>query len=192
VYALLTWAPAAFERVHGWTPGQTGRPLALILLTFGCAGMYVGGLWSDRWLRRGIPEAPLKVGAIAGFGTLAFFAPALLMPSPVWALAFLAPGLFCTALPMGITIAALQRIFPNQARGQVSAVFLFFLNLGGYPLGAIVPGYLNDNFFDDPARIATAVSMTIGVAAVLMIVSFFLTSRPYRSHYGMMQASQAR
>ena len=190
VYALLTWATAAFERVHGWTPGQTGRPLALILLTFGCLGMYAGGLWSDRWLKKGVPEAPLRVGAFAGIGTLLFLAPALLMPSPGWALAFLAPGLFCTALPMGITIAALQRIFPNQARGQVSAVFLFFLNLGGYPLGAIVPGFLNDRFFEDSARIATAVSLTTGVAAVLMIVSFSLTSRPYRSHYQMMQANQ--
>jgi MFS family permease len=188
VYALLTWATAAFDRVHGWTPGQTGRPLALILLTFGCLGMYVGGVWSDRWLRGGMPEAPLRVGAIAGIGTLIFFAPALVMPSPEWALAFLAPGLFATALPMGITIAALQRIFPNQARGQVSAVFLFFLNLGGYPLGAIVPGYLNDRFFDDPARIALTVSLTIGAAAVLMAVVFFLTAGPYRAHYRRMQA----
>jgi MFS family permease len=187
VYALLTWATASFSRVHGWTPGQTGRPLALILLTFGCAGMYVGGVWSDRWLRKGVPEAPLKVGAIGGIGTLIFFAPALLMPSPVLALAFIAPGLFFTALPMGITIAALQRIFPNQVRGQVSAVFLFFLNLGGYPLGAIVPGLINDNFFETPARIATAVAMTIGVAAVSMILAFSLTARPYRSHYAMLQ-----
>jgi MFS family permease len=190
VYALLTWATAAFSRVHGWTPGQTGRPLALILLTFGCAGMYVGGLWSDRWLRKGVPEAPLKVGVIAGVGTLIFFAPALLMPSPQLALVLIAPGLFFTALPMGITIAALQRIFPNQARGQVSAVFLFFLNLGGYPLGAIVPGFINDRFFDDPARIATAVSLTTTVAAVMMILSFALTARRYRSHYAMLQQTR--
>lgn len=188
VYALLTWATAAFERTYGWTPGQTGRPLALILLTFGCLGMYVGGLWSDRWLKRGVPEAPLRVGVVAGIGTLIFFAPALAMPTPGLALSLLVPGLFFTALPMGITIAALQRIFPNQARGQVSAVFLFFLNLGGYPLGAILPGYLNDTFFDDPASISTAVVMTIGIAATLMVLSFSMTSRPYRSDYQRMQA----
>jgi hypothetical protein len=187
VYAMVTWATATFQRVHEWTPGQAGRPLALILLTFGCAGMVVGGLWSDRWLRRGVPEAPLKIGVVAGVGTLVFFTPALVMPTPGWALAFLAPGFFFTALPMGITIAALQRIFPNQARAQVSALFLFFLNLGGYPLGAILPGYLNDTFFEDPARIGTAAAITIGVAAVLMIVSFSVTARPYRAHYQSIQ-----
>ncbi len=187
VYAMVTWATATFQRVHEWTPGQTGRPLALILLTFGCTGMYVGGLWSDRWLRRGVPEAPLKVGVVAGIGTLVFFTPALVMPSPELALALLAPGFFFTALPMGITIAALQRIFPNQARAQVSALFLFFLNLGGYPLGAILPGYLNDRFFSDPARIGTAAAITIGMAAVLMIVSFGATARPYRAHYESIQ-----
>lgn len=190
VYALLTWATASFDRVYGWTPGETGRPLALILLTFGCGGMYVGGICSDRWLKRGVSEAPLRVGVIAGAGTLVFFAPALLMPTPGLALVLLAPGLFFSALPMGITIAALQRIFPNQARGQVSAVFLFFLNLGGYPLGAIVPGYLNDTFFDNPARIATAVALTVGVAAMMMIVVFHRTARPYRVHYNMMQTSR--
>jgi MFS family permease len=187
VYAMVTWVNATFERVHEWTPGQTGRPLALILLTFGCGGMYIGGVLSDRWLKRGIPEAPLKIGAIAGIGTLIFFTPALLMPTPTLALVLLAPGFFFTALPMGITIAALQRIFPNQARAQVSALFLFFLNLGGYPLGAILPGYLNDTFYSDPASIGVTVSITIGIAAVLMIIAFSLTARPYRKHYEMMQ-----
>jgi MFS family permease len=186
VYALVTWAAATFQRSFGWTPGQTGRPLALILLTFGCAGMYVGGVWSDRWLKRGVPEAPLRVGAVAGLGTLIFFTPALTMPEPGLALALLAPSVFLTALPMGITIAALQRIFPNQARAQVSAVFLFLLNLGGYPLGAILPGLLNDRFFGSMA-IGTAVSITIGIGALMMILAFSLTARPYRSHYGLMR-----
>ncbi len=185
VYTLLTWATAIFERSYDWTPGQTGRPLALLLLTFGCAGMYAGGLWSDRWLKKGVPEAPLKVGVMAGIGTLIFFTPALAMPSPELAILFLAPSVFLTALPMGITIAALQRIFPNQARAQVSAIFLFFLNLGGYPLGAILPGLLNDTIFDSNA-IGTAAAITIGIGAVMMIVSFGLTARPYRAHYNLM------
>ncbi len=188
VYALLTWATAIFDRSYGWTPGQTGRPLALLLLTFGCLGMYVGGVWSDRWLKQGVPEAPLKVGAYAGMGTLVFFTPALSMSDPNMALALLAPSVFLTALPMGITIAALQRIFPNQARAQVSAVFLFFLNLGGYPLGAILPGLLNDRVLGSEA-IGTAASMTIGAAAVMMIVCFSLTAKPYRRHYTKMHAS---
>jgi MFS family permease len=186
VYALVTWGAAIFQRSFGWTPGQTGRPLAIILLTFGCAGMYAGGLWADRWLKRGVPEAPLKVGAVAGIGTLIFFTPALTMPGPAMALTLLAPSVFLTALPMGITIAALQRIFPNQARAQVSAVFLFLLNLGGYPLGAVLPGLLNDRFFGS-AAIGTAASITIGIAATMMIVAFSLTSRAYRSHYATMR-----
>jgi MFS family permease len=186
VYTLLTWATAVFQRSYDWTPGQTGRPLAFLLLTFGCGGMYVGGLWSDRWLKKGVPEGPLKVGVVSGIGTLVLFTPALAMPSPTLALLLLAPSVFLTALPMGITIAALQRIFPNQARAQVSAVFLFCLNLGGYPLGAILPGYVNDTFLGSGA-IGTAASFTIGLAAIMMIVAFGLTARPYREHYRLME-----
>jgi len=130
---------------------------------------------------------PARLLLIAGLGTLVFFTPALAMPNPTLALALLAPSVFLTALPMGITIAALQRIFPNNARAQVSAVFLFFLNLGGYPLGAILPGLLNDSVFGSEA-IGTAAAITIGIGAVMMVVAFGLTAKPYRTHYKLIHS----
>ncbi len=42
-YALVSWGPTYFSRVHGWTPGQSGKALAVILLFAGCGGMYTGG-----------------------------------------------------------------------------------------------------------------------------------------------------
>src|SRR5579872_1568748 len=59
-YGLLAWVPTFFQRVHHWSPGQSGRALAAILLTFGCGGMYVGGRMSDWWQKRGVAEGPLK------------------------------------------------------------------------------------------------------------------------------------
>ena len=74
-YGLLAWIPTFFQRVHHWSPGQSGRALAAILLTFGCLGMYLGGRLSDYWQKRGVPEGPLKVAVISAIGTL------LLMPA---------------------------------------------------------------------------------------------------------------
>ena len=185
-YALLSWTPAFFQRQHAWTAGHSGRVLAAILLTFGCAGMYVGGALSDRWNRRGACEGPLKVAVVSGVGTALLLPLAYLMQPVDWTLALMSPGVFFIALPMGTSVAALQRIFPNQVRGQVSALFLFFLNLGGQTLGPLGPGLLNDRLFHNEKMIGPSMAITIGAAALLMVVVFGATIRPYRGHYEAM------
>jgi hypothetical protein len=46
-YGFTAWVPTFFARTWHWAPGQTGRALGLIIATFGCLGMYVGGRVSD-------------------------------------------------------------------------------------------------------------------------------------------------
>src|SRR4029079_8158638 len=43
VYAVLSWVPAQFIRVHGWTAGETGLRYGVVLLLFGGAGTVLGG-----------------------------------------------------------------------------------------------------------------------------------------------------
>lgn len=188
-YALLSWTPTFFQRTHHWTPGQSGRLLALILVTCGCLGMYVGGSLSDRWHRRGMCDGALKVAVVSGIGTAVLLPLALVLERADWTIALLAPGVFFIALPMGTCVAALQRIFPNQVRGQVSALFLFFLNLGGQTLGPLGPGFLNDRLFHNEGMIGPSMAITIGVAALLMVVVFLATLRPYRVDYEAMHAA---
>lgn len=179
-YALISWTPTFLQRVHGWTAGQSGRGLAALLLTCGCAGMFAGGRMSDYWQKHGRAEGPLRVGVVCGFGTLLLAAAYL--PSQVsvtfW---LLGPGIFFVSLAMGTSPAALQRIFPNQVRGQVSAFFLFLLNLGGLGLGTLVPGYFDDHLFHDPKMIGTSLALTIAVSSVLMLIAFRATYAPYRA-----------
>jgi MFS family permease len=185
-YGLLAWIPTFFQRVHHWTPGQSGRALAAILLTFGCLGMYLGGRLSDYWQKRGVPEGPLKVAVISAIGTLVLMPISLLLPKPEWTLAMLAPALFFDALAMGTSAAALQHIFPNQVRGQVSALYLFLLNLGGGSLGPLLPGLLNDHWFHDPNMVGYSLAITITIGAVGMLIAIRSTYGSYRRHYDAM------
>lgn len=178
-FALLSWTPTYFQRVHGWTAGQSGRGLAALLLTFGCAGMYCGGRLSDHWQKRGIHEGPLRVGVVCAIGTLLLPA-AYLLPQIEGTFLLLAPGIFFLSLPMGTSAAALQQIFPNQVRGQVSALFLFVLNLGGQSLGPLMPGLLNDRLFHDPKMVGASLAITMGISALLMLAAFRSTYGPYR------------
>ena len=187
-YGLLAWVPTFFQRVHHWSPGQSGRALAAILLTFGCGGMYVGGRLSDWWQKRGVAEGPLKVAVISAIGTLLLMPVAMLVPGPEWSVALLAPALFFDALAMGTAAAALQHIFPNQVRGQVSALYLFLLNLGGGSLGPLLPGVFNDYLFHDPNKVGYSLAITIAIGAIGMLIASLLTFGSYRTHYEMMQA----
>jgi len=180
-YALISWTPVYFQRVHHWTAGQSGRGLALLLLTGGCLGMYAGGRLSDYWQKNGVSEGPLRVGVVCAIGAFLLLPPAYLLTDARWTMALLVPGIFFLALPMGTSAAALQRIFPNQVRGQVSALFLFLLNLGGLSLGPLMPGLLNDRLFHSEKMLGASLAITIGSASILMLAAFRATYRAYRT-----------
>jgi len=74
-------------------------------------------------------------------------------------------------------------------RGQVSAFFLFILNLGGYPLGTLMPGVFNNYWFHDEKMLGPSLAITMSIGAVLMLVLFVVTIRPYKRHFQMMTAS---
>jgi O-antigen ligase len=82
-------------------------------------------------------------------------------------------------------------IFPNQVRGQVSALFLFILNLGGLNIGPVLPPFLSDKVFHDEKMIGVALAITIAGAAVVMSLVFWATLRPYKIHYKAMEAAES-
>ena len=185
-YAVSNWVPVYFLRVHGWTATQTGKALALIMIVFACSGMYIGGMLSDRWQKRGVAEGPIRVALISAVGIFFFLTPATIVSNSQWTLALLAVGMFLMSFPMGTSVAALQLIFPNQVRGQVAAMFLFTLNLGGMTMGPLLPGVFNDYLFYDEKMIGVSLALTIGGASILMFIIFLMTLRPYRTHHAMM------
>jgi len=187
LYGFTAWVPPYFLRVHGWSIGEAGRALGLLVISFGCLGLYLGGYWSERWQRRGFVDAPLRVAIPCAIGIILFLAPAMLMPTAAWSLALIGPGLFCLVLPMGTVGAALTVIFPNQVRAQVSALYLFILNLGGLTLGPLLPGVFTDYLFRDPNMLGVSITLTMAIAGTIMLAIYLATLRPYRAHYRMMQ-----
>jgi MFS family permease len=185
-FAVSNWAPIYFLRVHGWTAAHTGKMLALIMILFACPGMYVGGMLSDRWQKRGIAEGPIRVALISAVGIFLFLAPATIVSNAQLTLILLAIGMFLMSFPMGTSVAALQLIFPNQVRGQVAALFLFILNLGGMTMGPLLPGFFNDYLFHNEQMVGMSLALTILGASILMMLVFLATVRPYRLHHGMM------
>lgn len=62
------------------------------------------------------------------------------------------------------------------------------LNLGGLTLGPLLPPFLSDYVFRSEQMIGLGLAVSIGSGSLLMLLSFALTCRPYRSHSAAMDA----
>jgi MFS family permease len=153
--------------------------------------MSAGGRLCDHWQKKGVLEAPLRVAVVSAIGAGILFAFAMTAKQADWTMLMAAPALFFLALPIGSSYAAIQFIFPNQARGQVSALFLMILNLGGLSLGPLLPGLLNDYVFQNEKMVGASLAITIGSASALMLLTVRATYRPYRIDYQRMHARQS-
>ena len=180
-YGILFWTPSVLQRVHGWTPSQAGSRLGVLIVCFGCLGMFAGGALTDRWRKLGIADAPMRVGIISAIGIGVLFTLALTARTSDVMLIWFAPALFFLGLPMGVVYAALQWILPNQVRGQISALFLLILNLGGQTLGPFVPAWISDHVWRSELMIGVSLALSTAMAATLMLLAFLFTCRPYRT-----------
>jgi MFS family permease len=102
------------------------------------------------------------------------------MKDPYWTVALIGPGIFFMAAPMGVVPGALQMIFPNQLRGQITALFLFVLNLGALTIGPLLPGVLNDYVFKDKMMVGYSIAVTTVISALLLFVILWATIKPYQ------------
>ena len=193
VYAYLFWSPVFLQRIHAWTPRETGLALGFATLIMGCVGMYTGGALTDRWLSAGVRHAALKVGAIGtGVGGI-FYAIGFVLPNaPALSVVLLGLGLGLTAMPVGSCYAALQMILPNQVRGQAVALFLFILNLGGLTLGPLLPGVFNDYLFRDEAMVGPSSALTTTLGCALAVAVFVWGFKPYSKDHEVMHPAAPR
>lgn len=172
-HGLLGWTPAYFERVHGWSPGHLGLRLGLVYLVLGAAGLYAGGLVAERFDRRGRTDGTMLAIVIGTLGCLPFAILAPLAANPWASLGLYAGYLFFVMMPWGPASAAIQAIAPNEMRGQLSALYLFSINIIGLGIGPTFTAYLTDHIFGGGTGVryslATTAAVLIPVSGVLLL-----------------------
>ncbi|MCI0361603.1 MAG: MFS transporter [Planctomycetaceae bacterium] len=171
-YAAASWIPEFFIRRHGWTAGDTGLVVGLIVGLAGTAGIVAGGRLAD-WLRlRGQSDANLRVSLLGVVAWLPFGMLASLVPAGAWAAALLAPAFFFSSMPFGLAPAAIQQLMPNTMRAQASAIYLFVINLIGLGLGPTLVAVLTEDVFGDTNALHLSllvVGVTAHVSAALLL-----------------------
>lgn len=156
--AFLAWTPTYFVRVHGLDLSAAGGQFGTIMLAAGLLGTFGAGLLLDLMTRNGVKNAPLKLAFLASFWSLGFY---LTLPfaadasAAAWiiGLALLGPIGIVTIVPV-----AIQSFAPNEMRAQISALYLFIMNMIGYALGPTGVAIVTDYIFERPESIDLSLS----------------------------------
>lgn len=177
---VAAWAPTHFIRTFGWTAAEAGLRYGSVLLVCGTAGINFGGWLAGRLRERGTRDANVRLCLISALAALPFGVAAPLLPDAMASLAVLGVYLFAGAMPYGGAAAAFQEITPNRMRGQVSAIYLFALNLAGIGLGPTFVAAMSQGLFGGDAGISAAMAANVAISAPLSALMMMLTLGPYR------------
>lgn len=178
--AIVIWSPTFFGRAHGMAPGDAGFALGVILMAFGCSGIVAGGWCADALGRSGHTDGTMRVGIIAALGVTPFTIALPFASSVGAALTVYCPLMFFSSFGFGAAAAALQLITPNAMRGQVSAIYLFFINLVGIGAGPLLVGLATDAVFLNPAAVGYSIALVAGTAAPLAAIVLWAGLPDYR------------
>jgi MFS family permease len=176
-FGLQAWRAPFLIRTYGWTEAQIGRWMGLVFLVSSLTGAVFGTLFVE-WLAKRHKDANLRAAAImfAIAGPLEIIAP--LMPSAVLSLVCLGGALVCglaSAVPQN---AAIQRITPNELRGQVTAVYLFMYIAFG-ALGGQMIGSVTQRVFHSDADLWKSLALTAAILMPLATLIISLGIKPY-------------
>ncbi len=166
------WAPAYFMRVHDAPVGEIGLWLGGIIFVFGSLGIVSGGWLGDYLTSKGHTDGTLRASLVGAIAIWPFAVAAPLMPDRTLSLLLFCPMIFFSSFPFGVATAALQIVVPNRMRGQISALFLFVVNLTGIGLGATVVALLMDKVFVSDLAVGKSmalVSLFAAPAAALVL-----------------------
>ena len=173
----LAWIAEYFLRAHGWSKAHTGLWLGAIVMSAGIGGMLGGGLLTERLLNRGDTRAPMTVALVGAVSLLPWCLFATTSDSPQLSLLGVAPILGLTALCFGPAIVALQRVTPAELRGQVSALYLFVVNLTGIGLGSTAVAAMSDGLSRDGTQLGPAMALIGGMAFAAAVPTLWLARR---------------
>lgn len=168
-YGIAAWLATFFVRTHGWSIQQAGTLQGVLTMTVGVIGTLAGGRLTDYWAKRGIIDAPVRVGILAAVGMLLTAGTYPIVASATVAAVLLVPVNLFAAMPWGAANAAIAESMPSRMRGQGSALYQLIVNLISGALGPTAVALLTDGVFGDEnalrwsLMLCTVVGMTLTI-----------------------------
>jgi MFS family permease len=170
---LQQWAPSFVERVHAYTPKESGTIVGIVVAITGTLGTFAGGFAAD-YARRWTPASHFIVpGITLGLSSIALTGAVLTTdPTLFWCLTAAAIFLlFCNSGPLN---AAILNVSQPAVRATAFAITIFTIHLLGDALSPTIIGELSDFFRSrlepSPTRDAQSLRYAFLIAPPVMIV----------------------
>lgn len=177
VFGLQFWRTPFMIRTYGWNEAQIGQVMGPMLLVASLAGVFFGGFFVE-WLGKRYKDANVRAAAIL-FGLVTICSiTSPLMPTGEASLVVMSLGSMfglAGAVPQN---AAIQRIAPNEMRGQVTAVYLFMFTFFG-AMGSFVIGTVAQRIIGNEAELWKALVLTASVLLPLATYFMWCGIKPY-------------
>jgi MFS family permease len=181
ITTILTWLPAYYNRVLGYSRPEAGLTLGSMLIVLSPAGVYIGGWLVDALQKRGYVDAPFRVGIAAAFLLLPLSFFATTGTDPQMALFWFGPFVFCASLSMALAPAALQMVAPNQMRAQISATWMLVLNIVTAGVGPSAVGFMTAFFFQDDMAVGQSIALVNCISVPLGALALWLGLNAFRA-----------
>lgn len=182
-FGIMFWRTPYLMREYGWDAKQIGDTIGTTALIASIAGMIVGGMFVE-WLAKRHKDANIRAAFFCFCGTTVVIITALLIPDPFWStIAFGCAAFFgiAGAVPQN---AAIQRVAPNDMRGQITAFYLFMFTFFG-AMGSWFIGAISDKV---TGNLGQAILFTACTLLPLAAFLMFRAIRPYREEVERLEA----
>lgn len=184
--ATMAWAAEYFIRIHEISRAEIGPQLGWLAVFFGGSGIICGGLFTDWLTKRGYDDAPVRAALL---GVVLLTPVAVLTPLVADAhvsLMMFAPLLFFVSFPFGPAATGLQLMTPPAMRAQMSAVYLFFVNLTGIGFGGTATALITDFIFADDMKLHWSMAIVSAISGILAIILLIMALTPFRQRMAQM------
>jgi MFS family permease len=174
---MLAWRAPFLIRTYGWDEARIGRWMGLMFLVSSLIGAAFGTLFVE-WLSKRYKDANVRASAILFAIAAPFEIAAPLMPSGGLALLCIGVAGACGLASSVPQNSAIQRITPNEMRGQVTALYLFmFIWFGA--LGSQLIGTVTQRVFHSDADLWKSIVLTASILMPLAALTISRGIKPY-------------
>jgi MFS family permease len=187
-YAGGAWMPTFFQRTYGWDMGRVAETYGVVGLLSGLVGPVLAGWVADHLYAKGDVDSSVRLSGYTLFVAAAFGVMSPLAGSPSGTLWLMAIGNVLTSFLQGLPLASIQIITPNELRGQVSALFLFVVNMVGIGLGATSVGFVTDHVFGYDGAVKYSLAIVPPLSLLIGGVMLLFCCRAFLGAYALSKA----
>jgi MFS family permease len=190
VFGMQAWRQPFLVRRFGWDVQKAGPWMGWLFLVSSLIGAAFGTVFVERLAKRH-KDANVRAATIlfAVAAPCEILSP--LMPSAELSLLCISIAGVCglaSAVPQN---AAIQRVTPNEMRGQVTAVYLFMFIVFG-AIGGQLIGTINHRFFGHESDLWKTLALVAAVLAPLAAIAMSFGIKPYGREVERLEAIEKR